>query len=159
MHAEPVFLGEDRWTVELPINLEIGIIPRDCALVGTGVEAGGFVGHVCSLRNDTKAVSKSNRHPQHVLVFIGQQKGLRTSERSGMAAQIHCDIQDRANDGADQLPLRLPYLIMQAAKGVVDGEGMIVLDELLVNAQFRKLAPVIALQEEAAIIAEDLWPQ
>jgi len=70
MQAEPVFLREDGWTVELPVNFEIGIIPRDCALVAKRVEGGGLVCDVCSFRNDTKAVAKSTGIHSMSLVFI-----------------------------------------------------------------------------------------
>jgi len=52
-----------------------------------------------------------------------------------VASQVHGYIQNRTDDGADQLALRLPHLIVQPAERIANRKGMIVLYELFVNTR------------------------
>jgi len=119
MQPKPVFLREDGWTVELPVNFEIGIIPRDCALVAKRVE--GVALYV------TCAVSETTRKPGQITGIHSMSCFHLTAERSrsnqcsGMAAQIHRDIQNRTKDARTSFPAAaLPE--MQAAKVLRTGK-------------------------------------
>src|SRR5215467_10354308 len=77
-----------------------------------------------------------------------------TKRRLGFA-KINCHIEYAASRHANELPLRLPDLIMQAAQHAARGTGVVILNEL--NVQF-DLVPeclrVPSFQEKAAFVSE-----
>src|SRR5581483_1935474 len=97
---------------------------------------------------------KSRRDPQHALVFTGESDGRMSAERRALAAQVHSNVENFPQHHADQLSLRALYLVMQPAKHVSSGIGVIVLHKLVCNADLFHDAAVITLEKKPAIIAK-----
>ena len=61
-------------------------------------------------------MSESRRDPEHLLVLLAQCHSNPFAESRGASANIDSDIEDFASHDANQFPLRLPDLIMQASQ-------------------------------------------
>src|SRR5215472_1033141 len=77
-----------------------------------------------------------------------------TKRRLGFA-KINCHIEYAPSRHANELPLRLPHLLMQAAQHAAPGTGVVVLHEL--NVQFDivpECVGVPSFQEKAPLVSE-----
>ena len=70
-----------------------------------------------------------------LVVVLAREHGAHPVAEGGRArADVDRHVEDLAEDGADQLPLRVAELGVEAAQGAADGEGVVVLDEGLAGA-------------------------
>ncbi len=97
------------------------------------------------------------RYPHLALVLGRQLAAIPLAEGRRTLAQIDGHVKHRALGHAHQLALRLLDLVMQAAQHALGRTRMVVLHEQLGDTgQFGKAARVVAFEEEAAVVAEDL---
>src|SRR5580658_3765186 len=153
--AALIFAGNSWFAVQLPVDGEIGVIPRNRPLVLGSIEVGGLVGDMSGFRDDPESMSHSDRYPQHAFVFARQTERLPFSQLRGTLPQVKHHVQNFTCDGAYKLSLRLLNLVVESAQHIPAGIGMIVLNEFVANSQFRKHSLVITLQEKSSIITED----
>src|SRR5215203_556124 len=138
-----------------PGDGEGGIAPQDDDLIFPVVELGALVSHVGRLGEDAEAVGEPRRHVELPQVLSGENFSYPLAESGGVRADVHGHVEDLALDGAHELSLGLAELGVEAAQRAADGEGVVVLEEVLGQAAVAELALVIGLQEEAALVAED----
>jgi hypothetical protein len=121
------------------------------------VVVGGLVEEIRRFGDDEEAVGEARRQPEHAIVGFRQLDAGHLAEGRRAAADVHGDVEHRAARHAHQLALRLAQLVMQPAQHAAGGAGMVVLHELGADAgRLGQHALVVALEEEAARVAEDL---
>jgi hypothetical protein len=74
-------------------------------------------------------------------------------------ANVHNHIEGPALDDTAQLGLGMFQLIVQTAKGIPSGAGMVVLHKVSADAEFGEFRLVIGFDKEAALIPENSWAQ
>src|SRR2546425_426565 len=80
----------------------------------------------------------------------------RPAEGRRAAPDVDRDVEDLAGDDPDDLALRLPDLIVQAAQHAAPRARVVVLHEVRVQAGgLAERLAVVAFQKEAALVAED----
>jgi hypothetical protein len=100
-------------------------------------------------------VRHSSRQPEHTLVLRRQLHTYPLSESWRIAADINGNIIDLATYHPNQFALGLIYLVMQAPQHVALRAGVIVLDEMRVNAYVAHLSFIEAFQKKAPVITKD----
>src|SRR5581483_6473636 len=96
------------------------------------------------------------RDPEQLMVLSRQAQPDPFAEARTRSAQVDDDVEHFAGDDAHELSLRLLDLVVQAAENSARRARMIVLHEVDVDAgRVAESATVVALEEEAARIAED----
>src|SRR4029077_697197 len=88
-------------------------------------------------------------------VLLVEAEGLPLAERRRAAAQGHDDVDDRAAAAAHELGHAVADLEVHAAEDAVAGSRVVVLHELLGDAELRVDLAAVALVEEAAVITGD----
>ena len=133
------------------------IVPADAALVLGGVVVGGLVEELGLVGEDQEAVGEALRDPELPLVLGGEHLAQPAPAGRRAAPQVDGHVEDLAADHPHQLPLRLRQLVVEAAQHAARREAVVVLHEAERPAQGRlQLALVVALEEEAPGVAEDL---
>jgi hypothetical protein len=77
----------------------------------------------------------------------------------GRTANIHGNVKYPASDGADQLPLGVLQLKVEASQNMLAGAGLIVLHKVRGKAGFLESRLVECLGEPAAVVGKDTRPQ
>src|SRR5581483_10588539 len=132
------------------------IVPRDRALVLRRPVVRRLVEEVGRLREHQEAVAETGRDPEQLMVLSRQAQPDPFAEARTRSAQVDDDVEHFAGDDAHELSLRLLDLVVQAAENSARRARMIVLHEVDVDAgRVAESATVVALEEEAARIAED----
>lgn len=93
--------------------------------------------------------------PQHVPVLGGERQGVPCSEPGRVAAEVDGDVEDLALQHANEFSLGLADLVVEAAKDVLVGERLIVLDEVRIGNELVEGGLVEALEEVAPVVAID----
>ncbi len=110
-----------------------------------------LVGHVGELGQHAEPVSEPVGHVELAMIDIVEDMRLPVPELRRSAADIDDYVEDRASGAADQLGL--PGLVVHAPHDPLPRARMVVLDELVRDAQSAKRALAKRLNEEAALIA------
>ena len=80
-----------------------------------------------------------------------------SARRWGQLPHVDRDVEERAPGAADELPLRGLDLGVEAAQGAAAGAGVVVLDEVEIEAALLGPAGAVEdLEEEAALVAVDV---
>src|SRR6476619_5076557 len=153
--AGAIPLGEHRIR-DRPLNPDIGVVPRDPGLrrrvVGTG-ELVGDVGHVAQ---HAEAVGEAHRDIQLPVALVVELVPLPLPVGRRVASQIHGDVPDPPPQAADELRLSGRGLKVQPAKDVARGAGVVVLDEVDLDAELAPGVVTESLDEEAALVSMNL---
>jgi len=113
--------------------LEGRVIPEDGALAGGVVKIGGFVKDLCGVGEDEEAVSETFRNPKELQVANGRRFEVETSplaEVWRIGSEVYCHVPDMAGEDADELPLRIGKLVMEASHDTSVRERLVVLCKL-----------------------------
>jgi hypothetical protein len=112
---------------------------------------------VGAVREHEEAVGKSGRNPQLPMIVPAQFGAGPAAERRRGLSQIDRGIKCTSGHHADELPLGLLDLVVQAAQNPALRARVIVLDEPDVEADsIAKPSGVPALQQEATLVSEYL---
>lgn len=149
--------------IQRPGDAEFGVVPEDAAFARRVVSAGGLVEDFGRLGEDEEAVGEAFGDPEEfelaVIVAGLEVKAGPAAEVGGMAAEIDGDIPDVPGEDADEFPLRMPQLVVEAAEHTASGERLIVLREGVRKAQGDEGVGVEDFGEPASGIAMTLWLQ
>jgi hypothetical protein len=136
--SESVF-GADRWRraaegFEGPGDVEGRVVPEDRAFAGRVVGIGGLVEDFGGVREYKEAVGKAFGDPEELEIIV-RGLGLEVeagplAEVRGVPPEVDGDVPDVAREDADELTLGLAKLVVKTAQHALDGEGLIILDEL-----------------------------
>ena len=94
----------------------VRVVPQQRALVRRRVVVSALVLKIRRFGQHEESMRESGRHPQHVVVSLGQLHAHPAAERRRAAAQIDRDVEYRAAGHAHQFSLRVLHLVMQAAQ-------------------------------------------
>src|SRR5260221_718513 len=110
-----VFGRERRRSDFGPVDAEVGVVPEDAAVAGGVVEGGALVDEVGLGGEGAEAVGEAVRDPEDELVLVRQLLGVPLAEGGGATADVDGDVEEGAAGAADELPLRVGLLVVQAA--------------------------------------------
>jgi hypothetical protein len=136
--ADGVF-GADGWwraveSFKRPGDVEGGVVPEDGAFAGGVVEVGGFVEDFSGVGEDEEAVGEAFRDPKELKIVLGrvgfQMEPGPFAEVGRVGAEVDSDVPDVAREDPDELALGLAKLVVKTAKDALDGERLVVLNEL-----------------------------
>jgi hypothetical protein len=129
------------------------IVPQQAPLELRRVEIGGLVKKIRVVGRDEKSMREPGRYPRHAAGLAREREARPFSKVWRSAAQVHGHIEHLPGHHANELSLGLADLIVQSAQDMAAGSGMIVLDELQVQAgRLRKAELVVAGIYHAVLI-------
>ena len=136
-----------------PLNADIRIIPCKPAFIIRMIEIRALIAEFRFITQNDEAMGKILVNEELLLILSGKENAepLPVSLRS--FSEIYRNIKDLAFDYANELILRIIDLKMQTAKNSLNGAGLIVLNELMVNSRSCKIIVVISLHEITALVA------
>src|SRR3569833_3932357 len=76
--------GRQHWlnpSGQMPVDIQVRIIPCNCMFILRRVEIGAFVQKVRALAQHDKAMPEARRHPQHVMIIFTQLGSYPSAER------------------------------------------------------------------------------
>src|SRR4029077_16197825 len=106
-----------------------------------------------------KAMGEPDGNVNLILLFGREEDGSGFAEVRGADPKIHDCIEGFPYHNAAELCLRMLQLLLQAAQNPFRRARLIILDEIVCDAEFSELCLVVGLQEETAGIAENLGAQ
>lgn len=146
-----------RCFIQLPVDAQIRVVPANAALGRRGVVVGGFVEELGEIAQHHETMGKTFRHPELTMVVGRQAHRDPFAEMRRGAANVHGHVQHFTGGDADQFALSVLQLVMQAAQYAFLRAGMVVLNELGVQAGcFFESLGVETLIEEAALVTKYL---
>ena len=104
-------------------------------------------------------MGESGGNPETLLVLGTQNMPVPLTKCRRVSAKIDKDIKNRTLRHPDQFSLRSLDLIMEPAQHIFGRAGVIVLNEVLIDAYLGKLLSIPGLKEKPTVIAEDLGLQ
>lgn len=154
-----VLVGKENLVlVELPIDVELRVVPGDCAFALRVVESVAFVLEDSIVTEDGEAVGETFGDKVLEVVVLGELDRMVVSKSRRVFADIYCDVEYASFDDADELALSEGRILeVEATEDASFGFGLIVLDELDVESCFlAKLAGVETFEEISPEITKDL---
>src|SRR5687768_3708770 len=142
--------------VNRPLDSDERIVPHNPSVVRRFVRNGAFVDHVGNFRQYTEPMGETLGHPERGEVFIAQLHSEPLCEGWRTAPDIHCDVEDLSARDVNQLPLWMVQLVMESPHDRLRRPAVVVLGEVLRQRRTGKAPGAESLQEESALIAEDL---
>lgn len=144
--------------IELPIDVELRIVPSDSAFALRVVESVAFVLEDSHVAKDREAVGETFWHKELEVVVLGELDRMVVSESRRVFADIYCDVEDASFDDADELALSEGRILkVESTEDAPFRFGLIVLDELYVESCFlAKFAGVETFEEISPEITKDL---
>src|SRR5215210_2899421 len=149
-------LGRDELEPRGPLDPHVRVVVGEAPLDRGVVVGGAAVEHVGHLAQDAEAVGKADRDVQQVEVLVAQLEALPATEARRARADIHHHVEDRPAGAAHQLGHPVPGLEVHAAHHPAARAGVVVLHEVVGDAELRESGPAVALEQEAALVSEYL---
>src|SRR5258705_8702848 len=152
-----VLVGEYRARgLDRPGQGEVRVVPGDAPIEFGRIELTDLVDDFRVRLERAEAMREPDRDIELAAVGRTQLDRHMLPVRGRGAANIDCDIEDRAPQHPDELGLRARRQLKVHAtdRALGGGEGMVVLDKLICNAEGGKISCVVGLDEEPAIVAK-----
>ena len=137
-----------------PCNTELRIVPSQAAVAFPRIVIGYLIKDLRMWLERAEAMREPLRHPQLTPIVRVEQSRNVLAESGRSQTDIHRDIEYRTSYDAYQFVLRMGrYLKMQAAyNAAIHRKGMIILHEMLSNAEQLKCVGIEGLGKEAAFV-------
>src|SRR5580698_7000500 len=103
-------------------------------------------------------MGKPRRHPQHMVVLLGERGTHPAPEGRRTAPDVDRDVVHGAGHDPDELPLRLLNLVVQPAQDIPRRAAVIVLYELHIESGGSEFTLLPGLEEKATRVAKHLRP-
>jgi hypothetical protein len=142
-----------------PVDAESWVVPENAVFVGRSIVIAALVEKLNCFRKSQEAVSKSGWDIDLILLLGAEADTGPLAKMRRTYADIDGDIQSFAFDDTAELRLRVLQLIMKAAKRPAGGDGVIVLEEGVCDAEICKSGTVIGFEKRAAPVSMNYWPQ
>src|SRR5207245_5392793 len=120
------------------------------------VKIAAFVEELGGFRQDQKTVRETGRYIDLAVVFCRQYCADPQPKMWRTKADIDGHVQDFALDDSAQLGLWSIQLVMKTTQSAPGGTRVVVLDEVIRDAEVSKLGLMIALQEKPARVEKHL---
>src|SRR5690349_4208158 len=120
-----IFLRQNGFAHERPVNFQLGVIPKNGAFRFRGIISRRFVEKICGIAKNEEAMRESGRQPKKTLVLFREFDANPLAKRRRGAPEINAYVKHPAPHNTDQLSLRLTDLIVQTAKNVLARTGMV----------------------------------
>lgn len=149
-----IFSGYER-TINAPTNVQRGIVPQNTVLIGAVIEIAAHIKELDRIGESDKSVCKTGRNINHVVRFGAKRdrRPLAKCRRAG--ANIHSDIEGLPLNNAAELGLCSTKLVVQTSKRALYGSGVIILDEVVSDADRFEALPVVGLYKKATGILKN----
>ena len=141
-----------------PVDRNIRVVPANAAVGLRRIEIIRLVEEFHVVRKRDEAVSEAARDQKLLFVFLRQLHRDPLPVGRALGAQIHRHVQHRAAGHAHQLGLGHGRVLEVDAPqdALLGGEGLVVLHEVIVQAQLLEVPGGPGLHEIAALVAEHL---
>ena len=150
-----VALGRLQLNVLRPGDGDVGVVVGDAPLDLAVVVGRLLVHDVGLLAEHTEAMREADRAVELVEVLVGELEGLPLAEGRRPAPEVHHHVKDRAARAAHELGRPVADLEVHAPHDALSGTRVVVLHELLGNAEVGVHVAPVALVEEAPLVAMD----
>ena len=143
--------------LQRPGDGKIHIIPKEGTLGIRAVGSRDLVVEIGGVAHHQKTMSASGRYPESFVGVGCQIITIPDTERRGVLPEIHKHVENGSGSDPDKLALgRVPRLIMETAEHMLGGAGVVVLNEIRVDAERAKRLAVPGLQKKAPCVPKDL---
>ena len=153
-----VSLGEHR-SSRTPVDGESWVVPENAVFVGWSVVIAALVEKLNDFGKSQEAVSKSGRDVDLILLLGAEADAGPLAKMRRAYADVDSHIQSFAFDDTAELGLRVQQLIVKAAKSSLGGDGVVVLEEGVLDAEACEFGVVVSFKERAARVAMDYRSQ
>ena len=143
-------------TKQRPVDPDLWIVPANRALIEWLVRCGALIQYDRAIGGHDEPVRETRRHPERVLICVGQLGAYPSSERGSGATQIDHRIVDTPVQHAHEFSLRHSQLVVESTQDVPMRDRHIVLHELRVEPVGRKRCRMPRLKKVATVVDEDV---